>query len=63
MLCSLNILQNCTKLDANGWKEMLHFNKFHIVAIYLLCLVDRKKKIRPNIEQQGIQLTEIMTGI
>lgn len=33
-LCGLNILRNCTKLDANGLKEMLHFNKLRILAIY-----------------------------
>lgn len=26
--------EKCTKLDANGPKEMLHLNKLHILAIY-----------------------------
>lgn len=30
MLCCMNILQNCTKLNANGSKEMLHVNKVSI---------------------------------
>lgn len=33
------LLRNCTKLDANGLKEMLHFNKIHILAIYGGCWI------------------------
>lgn len=28
---SMNILQNCTKLDANGPTETLHPNKLHVL--------------------------------
>lgn len=44
MLCCMDILGNCTKLDANGSKEMLHFNKLHILAIQLHWVVDKDGK-------------------
>lgn len=37
MSCRMNILQKCTKLDANDLKEMLNFNQLHFLAM----LVDK----------------------
>lgn len=55
MLCSLNILQNYTKLDANGRKEMLHYNERHIPAICTAC----SKKKEANLTEHKATMKSI----
>lgn len=51
---AVNILRNCTKLDANGPTEMSHFNQLHVLHLGL-----KMREKMKNVKKKKTKLTNI----